>query len=74
MLKDRNTYPTAYSLWGKRPGETVSSRAFCNLQRVGTGECLKDSTSALNIFDEPDLTPLGTGNRRQTGVQGLRRQ
>jgi TonB-linked SusC/RagA family outer membrane protein len=68
-VTDRNKYPTAYSLWGKRPGETVSSRAFCNLQRVGTGECLADSTSALNIFNEKDLTPLATGNRRQTGVQ-----
>ena len=69
VVTDRNKYPTAYSLWGKRPGETVSSRAFCNLQRVGTGECLPDSTSALNIFNEKDLTPLATGNRRQTGVQ-----
>ena len=69
VVTDRNTYPTAYSLWGKRPGETVSSRTFCNLQRVGTGECLPDSTSALNIFNEKDLTPIGTGNRRQTGVQ-----
>ena len=68
-VTDRNKYPTAYSLWGKRPGETVSSRTFCNLQRVGTGECLADSTSALNIFNEKDLTPLATGNRRQTGVQ-----
>lgn len=66
---DRNWYPTAYSLWGKRPGETVSSRSFCNLQRVGRGECAPDSTSALNIFEEPDLTPLGRGNRRQIGVQ-----
>ncbi len=68
-VRDRNNYPTAYSLWGKRPGETVSSRAFCNLQRVGTGECIADSTSALNIFNEKDLTPLATGNRRQTGLQ-----
>lgn len=65
---DRNTYPTAYSLWGKRPGETVSSRTFCNLQRVGTGECLADSTSALNIFNEKDLTPIATGNRYQVGA------
>ena len=64
---DRNSYPTAYSLWGKRPGETVSSRTFCNLQRVGTGECLADSTSALNIFNEKDLTPLAMGNRYQLG-------
>ena len=66
---DRNFYPTAYSTWGKRPGETASSRAFCNLQRVGIGQCTADSSSALNIFEEPDLTPLGTGNRQQVGVQ-----
>ena len=68
-LTDRNYYPSAYTTWGKRPGETVSSRGFCNLQRVGTGECAADSTSALNIFDRPDLTPLGTGNRGKLGVQ-----
>jgi TonB-linked SusC/RagA family outer membrane protein len=66
---DRNYYPAAFSLWGKRPGETASSRAFCNLQRVGTGECAADSTSSLNIFDEKDLTPLKTSPRRQVGVQ-----
>jgi len=66
---DKNFYPSAYSLWGKRPGETVSSRAFCNLQRIGIGQCTADSTSALNIFDEPDLTPLGNGSRRQLGLQ-----
>lgn len=68
-LFDKNYYPSAYSLWGKRPGETVSSRAFCNLQRVGNGECAADSTSSLNIFDEADLTPVATGARRQAGVQ-----
>ncbi|MFN5582577.1 SusC/RagA family TonB-linked outer membrane protein [Gemmatimonas sp.] len=66
---DHNFYPAAYSLWGKRPGETVSSRTFCNLQRVGLGQCTADSTSSLNIFDEKDLTPVSTGNRRQAGVQ-----
>jgi TonB-linked SusC/RagA family outer membrane protein len=68
-LTDRNTYPTAFTTWGKRPGETVSTRGFCNLQRVGTGECAADSSSSLNIFNEKDLTPLGTGNRNQYGLQ-----
>jgi TonB-linked SusC/RagA family outer membrane protein len=66
---DKNYYPTAYSTWGRTPGSTVSARGFCNLQRVGTGECLADSTSALNIFDEKDLTPLRAGNRGQYGMQ-----
>ncbi|BAH39121.1 MAG TPA: SusC/RagA family TonB-linked outer membrane protein [Gemmatimonas aurantiaca] len=66
---DKNWYPTAYSLWGKRTGQTVSARDFCNLQRVGLGQCSVDSVSTLNIFDEKDLTPVGTGNRRQIGLQ-----
>ena len=69
ILQDWNNYPTAYSTWGKRPGETVSTRGFCNLQRIGTGECLADSTSSLNIFKRKDLTPLGQGNRNLMGVQ-----
>jgi TonB-linked SusC/RagA family outer membrane protein len=69
LLTDRNYYPAAYSLWGKRPGETVSSRTFCSLQRVGTGECTADSSSTLNLFREKKLTPLGTGDRRKYGVQ-----
>lgn len=66
---DHNRYPTAYSLWGRRPTDTSSTRGFCNLQRVGTGECLADSTSALNIFREPDLTPIATGGRGEYGAQ-----
>ena len=68
-IQDRNYYPYAYSIFGKRPGETVSSRGFCNLQRVGTGECIADSTSSLNIFKNKDLTPIDVGNRQKLGVQ-----
>ena len=69
-IKDLNTYPTAYTLFGKRTdGVTPVAPSFCNLQRVGTGLCTIDSIGALNIFNEKDLTPLGTGNRRQLGVQ-----
>lgn len=69
QLKDRNYYPVAYSLWGKRPGETVSTRTFCNLQRIGTAECAADSTTSLNLFRTKDLTPLGTGGRQKMGLQ-----
>ncbi len=68
-IADNNFYPAAFTTWGKRPGETVSTRGFCNVQRVGIGACTADSSSTLNIFDESDLTPLGLGNRRQNGVQ-----
>lgn len=70
-IYDRNTYPTAYSTWGTRQDQAnaTSGRTFCNLQRVGTGQCSLDSATALNIFEESDLTPLATGNRNQIGVQ-----
>ena len=37
--------------------------------RGGTGVCVADSTVSLNIFNEKDLTLIGTGMRRQMGAQ-----
>lgn len=70
IISDRNDYPWAYTLFGTRTdGVTPTAPSFCNLQRVGTGLCKVDSIGALNIFKEGDLTPVGTGNRHQAGVQ-----
>ena len=69
-LFDKNYYPSAYSLFAKTGTSGVSSRTNgCSLQTVGTGVCKADSTVSLNIFDEKDLTPVGTGVRRQMGAQ-----
>lgn len=69
-LFDKNYYPSAYSLFAKTGTSGVSSRTNgCSLQSVGTGVCKADSTASLNIFDEKDLTPVGTGDRRQVGAQ-----
>jgi TonB-linked SusC/RagA family outer membrane protein len=70
ILGDRNTYPTAYTLFGKAPGaSTELGFNQCNNQRVGTGACLVDSVAALNLFANDSLTPLGTGSRMSAGVQ-----
>lgn len=69
-ITDRNYYPDAYSLFAKTGTSTASSRTNgCSLQSIGTGVCVADSTVSLNIFDEKDLTPVGTGVRRQMGAQ-----
>ncbi|QJR34725.1 SusC/RagA family TonB-linked outer membrane protein [Gemmatimonas groenlandica] len=69
-LTDRNYYPDAYSLFAKSGTSTTSSRTNgCSLQSLGTGVCTADSTVSLNIFNEKDLTPIGTGVRRQMGAQ-----
>ena len=70
-LEDRNTYPTAYTLFGKATPTSTTELGFnqCNLQRVGIGTCLVDSVAALNLFDNDSLTPLGNGSRYQAGAQ-----
>jgi TonB-linked SusC/RagA family outer membrane protein len=68
-LEDRNTYPTAYTLFGKSPTGTTLGFNQCQLQRVGTGACIVDSVAALNLFDNDSLTPLGNGSRYQAGAQ-----
>lgn len=70
LLQDWNNYMTAYTLFGKQPGQTTEAPFnFCNLQRVGLGQCTIDSVAALNIFSEPGLTPVGNGYRSQYGLQ-----
>jgi TonB-linked SusC/RagA family outer membrane protein len=71
LLKDRSTYPTAYTLFGKATPTSTTELGFnqCNNQRVGIGTCFVDSVAALNLFDNDSLTPLGTGNRWQAGAQ-----
>lgn len=69
LLQDRNTYPTAYTMFGKLPNGQTAAFNFCNNQRVGVGGCTVDSIADLNIFEEKDLTPVGNGYRGQGGVQ-----
>jgi TonB-linked SusC/RagA family outer membrane protein len=70
-LTDRNTYPTAYTLFGKATPTSTTELGFnqCNLQRVGIGTCFVDSVAALNLFTNDSLTPIGDGNRWQAGAQ-----
>ncbi|MBL8962053.1 MAG: SusC/RagA family TonB-linked outer membrane protein [Gemmatimonadetes bacterium] len=70
LITDRNNYPDAVTMFGTRTdGVTPTAPSFCNNQRFGTGLCRVDSIARLNIFDEPDLTPVGTGSRNQFGAQ-----
>ena len=70
LLRDRNNYMTAYTLFGKQTSTGLPAPInFCNLQRVGIGQCTIDSVAALNIFEEDDLTPVDDGSRSQYGLQ-----
>ncbi len=65
VIKDRNTYPTAYTLFGTT---TTGTRRQCFLNELATGICTQDSLLSYNLWADPDVTPLGTGQRQQYGL------
>jgi TonB-linked SusC/RagA family outer membrane protein len=70
LLQDRNTYPTAYTIFGKQTSTGLPAAFnFCNLQRVGVGQCTVDSVAKLNLFDVDSLKPIDNGYRNQYGLQ-----
>lgn len=67
VLTDRNNYPFNYTIAGRSPGSTTART--CTLPQVSAGTCLQDSLRVYAPIHDPDATPIGTGNRYQTGVQ-----
>ena len=66
-IKDRNNYPATYALIGHAPGDTVVRR--CLLAQVAAGSCQVDRYSVLDIFHDPDITPIKNGWRNNFGLQ-----
>jgi len=66
-IADLNQYPTTYAILGKTPGSTTQRRCFT--REVASAGCVVDSTTSLNIYDDPWTTPLKRGQRDQMGVQ-----
>lgn len=66
-ITDRNTYPTAYTSFGTLTSGSKTN--FCWNSRIASGFCTVDSLTSYNLFADPYTTPIGTGYRRQYGVQ-----
>lgn len=69
IIQDRNTWPTAYTLWGHAPAGTTRNCTNTSLTQVSSGLCIADSLSKFNLFANDRTTPLGTGNRQNAGLQ-----
>ncbi len=67
-INDYNEYPTQYAILGHAPATPAVARR-CFLTQVADGSCIKDSTTSLNIFDDPETTPIKAGGRSQVGAQ-----
>ena len=68
QINDLNDYPAQYAILGHAPATPTTVRR-CFLYELSTGACVKDSTSVNNLFDDPDLTMIKSGNRGQLGAQ-----
>ncbi|MBK6844932.1 MAG: SusC/RagA family TonB-linked outer membrane protein [Gemmatimonadetes bacterium] len=68
VIQDKNDYPTTYAILGHLPATPTVARR-CWLYETALGTCIEDSTSALNLFKDKDLTPIKDGWRWQGGAQ-----
>ncbi|HUQ84025.1 MAG TPA: SusC/RagA family TonB-linked outer membrane protein [Gemmatimonadaceae bacterium] len=68
QIHDLNDYPATYAILGHAPATPTTARR-CFLYELSTGACVKDSTTVNNLFADPDLTMIKSGNRGQIGTQ-----
>lgn len=73
LITDQTDYFSNYRGW--RTGTTAATTSTptnvvqCFLTAAARGACTQDSVSSYNIFEDPDASPLGTGQRQQYGLQ-----
>ncbi len=59
-------YPLLYYGWGQRG----ATQGQCRLQDQLSGACTRlDSLNSGNVLNDPNLSPIATGNRFQYGIQ-----
>jgi len=81
IIKDYNTWPTAYRGWKHSATDTSSAAnsrptngVQCFLTQTArpasdSQSCRQDSVTAFNLFQDADASALGTGYLGQVGVQ-----
>lgn len=69
QIDNTAVYPDMWSLWGRTTAAPTVSNV-CLLTAVASGACTSvDSLSRGNVLNDPRLTPIGDGSRRQYNVQ-----
>ncbi len=68
LIADRNDYPTNYTIAGHLAADTTRAYAQCGLPLISAGSCIMDSLRTYNLFNDKDVSPLGTGYRHQYGA------
>jgi TonB-linked SusC/RagA family outer membrane protein len=72
-VQDKNSYPGMYAILGKSPGATAQRKCLLkelSVSASATGAtCIMDSVSSVNVFNDPDLSPIKDGWRNEYGAQ-----
>ncbi len=66
-IRDNNNYPFSYRAW--TTGSAATNTTQCLLSSRIAGTCVQDSVTKFRLFDNPRVTPNGTGHRQQYGLQ-----
>ncbi|MBA3657115.1 MAG: TonB-dependent receptor, partial [Gemmatimonadaceae bacterium] len=69
-LSDRNTYPTAYTIFGRAPSGALRTTANnnCALVDVSFGRCIVDSVAAFNLFADKETRPFAPSYQEEYGA------
>jgi TonB-linked SusC/RagA family outer membrane protein len=69
LLRDQNSYPYNYTIWGRPAATPTDPGAMCTMPQVSAGTCLQDSVRVYAPLHDSYATPIGLGDRTQYGVQ-----
>lgn len=67
IARPATNFPTNYYGFGRLT--TTGAQVACTLALQASKSCMLDSLRSFNPVDNPDLTPLGRGDRVQFGTQ-----
>src|SRR4029079_4611378 len=72
-VQDKNKYPGMYALLGKTPGTTTQRKCLLkelSVSASATGAtCVLDSATTVNVFNDPDVSPIKDGWRNEYAAQ-----
>lgn len=68
LVKDRNDYPSTYAILGHAPATPTTVRR-CLLRDISQNTCIPDSSLVLDVWEDPDLSPIKNGYRNNFGLQ-----
>lgn len=68
QIENVATYPDMWALWGKTTASPTTN-SICLLTAIAARTCTADSLSRGNVLNIPELTPIGSGDRRQYNLQ-----